>query len=251
VFGLAFLAFFLGRGLRTVQQARALNLVLVTVIILCFAAVGLLTVVSGPSHDQALYAWVTATGPATPSNCMTALNNTYNLAVQQSDALQTQGAFGLLALALLLGLLLVVINRRNASQINALSTQGHTLMNAKQYEQALTIFDQLLARAPRAAHFWNEKGYALTELTRHEEALPTLERALVLAPKEVASWNNKGWALTSLKRHEEALVALDQALALDPGYYFACNEVLRRCVTPNRRATPSQRSQRDAGDRHP
>jgi|GEM_PF-2876750 len=93
---------------------------------------------------------------------------------------------------------------------------GNQFLNQKQYEEALTSFDQAIAFSPQYIAAWVGKGGALANLQRYEEALTALEQATALNPQYFAAWVGKSSVLTKLLRYEEANDAIDQSIALNP-----------------------------------
>ena len=54
------------------------------------------------------------------------------------------------------------------------------------------------------------------EQQRYDEALELFQRLIALHPNDAATYSNMGIALSGLGRHDEALQRFDQALSLDP-----------------------------------
>ena len=59
-------------------------------------------------------------------------------------------------------------------------------------------------------------GYSLQKLYRDEDAIKVYEKVLAIDPKCAFAWNNIGNALNNLNRHREAIIAYDRALAISP-----------------------------------
>ena len=121
----------------------------------------------------------------------------------------------------------VLVSLRNVA---ALVNLGVALRDLKYSQEALEIFEQVIALAPTSADAYINKGLALRDLKRHQEALEAFEQAVKLAPTSADAYIGKGLALRDLKRHQEALEAFEQAVKLDPtsaGVYMRKGLALR------------------------
>ncbi len=127
--------------------------------------------------------------------------------------------------------------------------EGDLLIEYKQYDQALLLYNRalteqpndsnllyaramlaekmdrldlleldlqaILEREPDNATALNGLGYTLADrTTRHQEALGYIQRALQLRPQDPAVMDSMGWVLYRLGRHQEALRYLKAALEL-------------------------------------
>ena len=81
-------------------------------------------------------------------------------------------------------------------------------------EAALEDFTGLVAAMPDDATALNALGFSLTDMTdRHDEAYALIRRALELEPESPAILDSMGWVLYRLGRPQEALPYLEQAWA--------------------------------------
>ncbi len=137
-------------------------------------------------------------------------------------------------------------------QASELLSQAVGLQQAGQYQKALELYDQAIARKPDVAQaYWGRcyslnalqqpaeaiaacnkaldlnpnypealwsKGNALDQQQRHTDALKLYEQATALKPDFAEAWNNQGTALLALNRASEALAAFDKATALKPDF---------------------------------
>ncbi|MBH8576398.1 tetratricopeptide repeat protein, partial [Nostocaceae cyanobacterium CENA369] len=86
---------------------------------------------------------------------------------------------------------------------NLLFKLGNLLSTAKEYEQAITCFDQALKIQPDYYEAWIYQGALLCDyLQRHQEASTCFDQALRIKPDEYKAWYNRGIALTNLGRYE-------------------------------------------------
>ncbi|GAB4377417.1 MAG: hypothetical protein Kow00121_26740 [Elainellaceae cyanobacterium] len=143
------------------------------------------------------------------------------------------------------------------AQAVQLKQEADQLREAENFQQALTVYDQVLQiKADSAEAQWGKcyslnrlnrpteaiaacdaalqlnaaypealwsKGYALDQQQQYQEALSLYEQAIVLKPDFADAWSNKGTALLRLNRPEEALSALDRATQLNPNLAEAWN----------------------------
>ncbi|ACC81918.1 tetratricopeptide repeat protein [Nostoc punctiforme] len=94
--------------------------------------------------------------------------------------------------------------------------QGNLLDAAKEYEAAITSYNQALKFQPDYYQAWNNQGKALRNLGRYEEALASFEQALKFQPDDYIVLNNKGIELWNLRRYEEALASYNEAVQIKP-----------------------------------
>jgi tetratricopeptide (TPR) repeat protein len=95
-------------------------------------------------------------------------------------------------------------------------TQGNTLMNNKNYTQAIDAYDHATAIAPDYYEAWNGKADGLNRAQRFNEALAASDKTLSLNPRYVQGWINRGYILYNLGRYEDELKAYETAVSIDP-----------------------------------
>ncbi|MEH2147378.1 tetratricopeptide repeat protein, partial [Nostoc sp.] len=100
---------------------------------------------------------------------------------------------------------------------------GNLLSAAKEYEAAITSYDQALKFKPDHHQAWNNRGIALGNLERNEEALASYDQALKFKPDDHQAWYNGGITLRKLGRSKEAIVSYNQALKFKPDHHQAWN----------------------------
>lgn len=111
---------------------------------------------------------------------------------------------------------------------NSKSAQAHwgkcySLNQLQQYQQAMAACDRALAvNANDAQAIWS-KGYALEHQQRYTDALKLYERAVQLKPDFAEAWSNRGSVLFQLNRTTEAVASFDRATALNPKLAEAWN----------------------------
>jgi tetratricopeptide (TPR) repeat protein len=90
--------------------------------------------------------------------------------------------------------------------------RGMDKVKQKKYEEALEIFEQVLAKNQDIAEAWNNKGVALYGLGRVEDALQCYDRCIGMDTENLDALRNKGFLLRNQKRLEEALQVYDEVL---------------------------------------
>lgn len=103
----------------------------------------------------------------------------------------------------------------------ASSLLGNVLLNAGEYLDALSFYDQGLRLNPEDANLHNGRGAILFDLGRYEEALVEFEMALQINADDAAVQRNRGLVLDCMGRYGEALTALDKSLAIREDFVAA------------------------------
>lgn len=99
----------------------------------------------------------------------------------------------------------------------------YSLNRLQRYQEAIAACDQAIALNRNFSEALWSKGYALDQLQRYQEAIELYDRAIAVQPDFAEAWNNKGTALRSLKRLRAAVDAFDKAIALKPDFAEAWN----------------------------
>jgi len=107
------------------------------------------------------------------------------------------------------------------ADILALSSRGLELHALQRFDEALAVFDKVLAVDPNVVEAHYNRGNILGDLQRFDEALAAYDKALALKPDFAFALNNRGWTLQQLKRYDDALASYDKALAINPDYVAA------------------------------
>lgn len=96
--------------------------------------------------------------------------------------------------------------------------KADALNRARDFTGALAASDTALAIDPSNTKGWMNRGYILYNLEKYDEELKAYETAISLEPDNAEAWFNKGYSLAGLKRYDEAIAAFDRVKTLDPGY---------------------------------
>ncbi|AFY49383.1 Flp pilus assembly protein TadD [Nostoc sp. PCC 7524] len=101
--------------------------------------------------------------------------------------------------------------------------RGIALRNLGRNEEAISSYDQSVKFNPDDHQAWNNRGNTLFNLGRNEEAISSYDQAVKIKPDKHETWNNRGIALRNLGRNEEAISSYDQALKFQPDLHQAWN----------------------------
>ena len=111
-----------------------------------------------------------------------------------------------------------------SDEIYELNQKGLDLIDNEKYEEAISIFDEIIDKDPTYIYAYNNKGLALDYLERDDEALGYYDMALKINPNHVTTLYNKGSLLNNLERYKEAILYFDRALAIEPDKFEALDE---------------------------
>ncbi len=101
-------------------------------------------------------------------------------------------------------------------EVAAMHTLASTLFSQGRYDEALVLFDKVLAADPTRAGAWADKATCVGMMGDPEAALELYDRALELDPSSAAAWMGKGNRLQDLGRPEEAIRCHAKALEIEP-----------------------------------
>jgi eukaryotic-like serine/threonine-protein kinase len=105
-----------------------------------------------------------------------------------------------------------------------LLSEADRLRQAGQYQQALNLYDQAIARKPSAQAYWG-RCYSLNSLQQPEDAIASCNQALALKPNYPEALWSKGNALDQEQRPADSLKLYEQATALKPDFAEAWNNL--------------------------
>ena len=94
---------------------------------------------------------------------------------------------------------------------------GLQLRDAGRFQEALGLFEQILAADPSNEKAQFNRATSFADLGRTAEAMAEFDRLAQLHPDDPDIVSNRAVVLMQLDRNEEALAACDKALAISPG----------------------------------
>lgn len=100
--------------------------------------------------------------------------------------------------------------------IAQLMQEGEKFYKAKLFEDALKVYNRIIALDPRNVAAHGYRGNALGKLQFYREALAAYETALKIDARHVSILNAKGDILVKLGKYEEAISTYEEALKLSP-----------------------------------
>jgi tetratricopeptide (TPR) repeat protein len=99
--------------------------------------------------------------------------------------------------------------------------KGVAQYELNQREDAISSWDRSLTLNPENSELLHLKAIILFDLERYEEALECINLALNISPNDEWLWYNKGFIQRKLNRFEEAVVSFDKSLEIAPNNYRA------------------------------
>ena len=94
--------------------------------------------------------------------------------------------------------------------------RGDSLVEQKQFSDAIRVYQQLLRDYPRDATLLNKIGIAFHQELNTHEARRYYERAVHADPKYASAFNNIGTLEYQRKNYKKAVLQYNKAIAIDP-----------------------------------
>ncbi|GEM_PF-1345996 len=112
-----------------------------------------------------------------------------------------------------------------------LVNRGTAAMINKNYEEALSLFDEAIQSNPHFPEAWSNKGVLLERMEKYAEAAEAYQQALKYDPAAVICMHNLGMLyINHLNRRPEGLSWLKNTLKYDPQRWFKLPTELRNAV---------------------
>lgn len=113
---------------------------------------------------------------------------------------------------------------REPGELSVLYARGLLHVELGRVEEAVADFSRMVELRPDDPIALNALGYTLTDMTdRHDEAYPLIRRALELDPDSPAILDSMGWVLFKLGRAEEGLPYIERSWQLFPDAEIAAH----------------------------
>jgi len=118
---------------------------------------------------------------------------------------------------LLIPLILLTCNTFAESDIiEGLHDESAILVSQEKFNDALTIFDQILEIDPNNVKALNHKGTVLVKMENFQQSLEYFDKAIMLEPNNIKILKNKAIALSHLEQHADAITIYENILELEP-----------------------------------
>jgi tetratricopeptide (TPR) repeat protein len=106
--------------------------------------------------------------------------------------------------------------RSGNDQIDTLMAEGVRLMEAEQYPEAVEVFDQIIARAPKFAEGHNKRATVYYLMLEFEKSIADIHRTLELNPVHFGALSGMGLCYLGLVEPRQALEWFERAVAVNP-----------------------------------
>jgi tetratricopeptide (TPR) repeat protein len=112
-------------------------------------------------------------------------------------------------------------------------------MEAKQYDQAIADYSEVIRLKPDYAAAYYNRGNAYYDLKQYDEAMADYSEVIRLKPDYAGGYNNRGNAHYDLKQYDQAIADYSEVIRLRPDYAGAYNNRVEAKHQPYRIA-PAQ-----------
>jgi tetratricopeptide (TPR) repeat protein len=106
--------------------------------------------------------------------------------------------------------------RKAAEEVKNSFDLGIAALTAKNYPEAVRLFQEAAAKDPTQHVIFGNLGGALSEAKKYDDAAAAYRKAIELKPDEAAYYNNLGIVLGSAGKIDEAIQALQKSAELNP-----------------------------------
>jgi hypothetical protein len=130
-------------------------------------------------------------------------------------------------------------------QDQSLLSQAQQMVMAQNYNEALSLVDQILQRQPQEGSALVLKAQLLGTLGRFPEALLVVDQLTQLNPSNALAWSMRAVLLSNMQQFPDALTAVDRSLALDP--HNAETSAIKSNILTAMATVQGQRARQDNG----
>jgi tetratricopeptide (TPR) repeat protein len=106
--------------------------------------------------------------------------------------------------------------RSGNDEIDALMAKGVQLMESQQYAEAVEVFDQIIARAPKFAEGYNKRATVYYLMQEFEHSIADIHHTLELNPVHFGALSGMGLCYLGLDEPRQALEWFERAIAVNP-----------------------------------
>jgi tetratricopeptide (TPR) repeat protein len=106
--------------------------------------------------------------------------------------------------------------RSGSDEIDVLMGEGIRLMELQQYPEAVGMFDQIIARAPKFAEGYNKRATVYYLMQEFESSIADIHKTLELNPVHFGALSGMGLCYLGLDEPRKALEWFERAVAVNP-----------------------------------
>jgi len=100
--------------------------------------------------------------------------------------------------------------------VNDLMSEGIGEMSVRNYERALTTFNEVVEIAPEFAEGWNKRATVYYVMGKYKASIRDIERTLALEPRHFGALSGMGLNFLAIGNDGAALKAFEAALKVNP-----------------------------------
>jgi len=100
--------------------------------------------------------------------------------------------------------------------VNDLMSEGIGEMSVRNYERALTVFNEVVEIAPDFAEGWNKRATVYYLMGKYKASIRDIERTLALEPRHFGALSGLGLIFLAIGNDGAALEAFEAALKVNP-----------------------------------
>jgi len=95
---------------------------------------------------------------------------------------------------------------------------GTELMQYKDYDYALKVFDNILATDPEWSEAWNKRATVFFLMKRYKKSLSDIEKVLKIESRHFGALSGQARIFIKLQEYEKAITSLKTALKFYPSF---------------------------------
>tara|TARA_B110000091_G_scaffold183752_1_gene202614 strand:- start:21 stop:572 length:552 start_codon:yes stop_codon:yes gene_type:complete len=95
---------------------------------------------------------------------------------------------------------------------------GTELMQYKDYDYALKVFDNILATDPGWSEAWNKRATVFFLMKRYTKSLNDIEKVLKIESRHFGALSGQARIFIKLQEYEKAIISLKKALKFYPSF---------------------------------
>lgn len=106
--------------------------------------------------------------------------------------------------------------KETSEDIKELESEARRKLVAGDYEQALSLYTQLIEKVPGNASYYEWRSTVLYDMKRYPEAVEDDTKAIALEPDNAEYYHSRAVTLHAMRQYEQALVDRTKAIELEP-----------------------------------